>query len=128
MPESAIDERPVIIAENNFLTSQLLAETLKLIGRESVIRRDGDGVLAVLEQRGASLLILNMNLGRPGGMELLRTLKQRHPALRILASTSPGQSELKSAAGALGVRSFFEHPFSPPEIAETVKKIIEGRA
>jgi DNA-binding response OmpR family regulator len=65
-----------------------------------------------------------MNLGRPGGVELLRVMHQRNVRVKILAATAPGQSELKAAASALGVREFYELPFAPAELNERIRLAI----
>lgn len=116
--------KPIIVAESNFLTGRLLVASLQAAGHTAIVARDGDDVLKLMEMYSPDVLLLNMNLSRPGGVELLRTLQAREPRLKILASTATGQSELKASAKSLGVKGFFDMPFTPAEIAAQVEQLI----
>ena len=118
--------RPVVIGESNFLTGRLLLSTLQAAGLPGVVGRDGDGVLRLLQMHNPALLVLNMNLSRPSGLELLRVLQHKHAKVKILAVTAPGQAELKATAGSLGVAAFFEFPFSPEELTLQVEQLLRG--
>lgn len=117
---AAAKKRPVIIAESNFLTARLLSATLQGAGYPTAIARFGDEVFTLIDKHKAELLVLDMNLARPSGLELLRTLQQKGITLKILAGLSAGQSELRAAAAPLGVADFFEIPFAPEEFAGRV--------
>lgn len=115
---------PIVVAESNFLTGRLLVASLQAGGRPAVVGRDGDAVLRLLDAHSPELLILNMNLARPNGIELLRTIRQSKKNVRVLAATAPGQAELRAAAGALGVVDFMEFPFAPAELSEHVARLV----
>lgn len=117
-------KRPVIIGENNFLTGRLLVASLQVAGHPAIVARDGDEVIKLLDQYRPELLMLNMNLGRPSGLELLRILHQKNGSLKILATSAPGQAEMRAAAASLGVSAFFEIPFLPEEIRESVRMLV----
>lgn len=118
--------RRVVIGESNFLTGRLLLATLQAAGLPGVVGRDGDGILRLLQMHNPALLVLNMNLSRPSGLELLRVLRQKHAKVRILAVTAPGQAELKAAASSLGVAAFFEFPFAPDELTRQIESLLGG--
>lgn len=119
-------KRPIVIGESNFLTGRLLVASLQTAGHPAVVGRDGDDVLKLLDMYRPEILILNMNLSRPSGLELLRVLHQRNATVKILATTAPGQAEMRAAAASLGVAAFFEIPFLPDEIRETVERLNGG--
>jgi len=116
-------QTPVVVAESNFLTARLFAATLQGSGRPVVIGRFGDEVIRLIERHQARVVVLSMNLARPSGLELLRMMQQRGLNIRVLAAIGLGQSELKAAAGALGVGSFFELPFSPESLVARVAEL-----
>ena len=89
----------------------------------AVVGRTGDEITALVEKHRASLVVLNLNLARPGGLEILRTLRQDYPRLLVAAATATGQSDLKLAAAALGVSLFFEMPFCPIELTGSLDQL-----
>ncbi len=114
---------PVVVAESNFLTARLFAATLQRSGHAVVIGRFGDEVIRLIERHQSRVVVLNMNLGRPSGLELLRMFQQRNLKIQVLAAIGLGQSELRAAASSLGVHSFFEIPFSPEQLASRVNEL-----
>lgn len=119
-------KRPIVIGESNFLTGRLLVSSLQMAGHPAVVGRDGDDVLKLLDMYRPHILILNLNLSRPSGLELLRLLHQKNATVKILATTAPGQAELRAAAASLGVAAFFEIPFLPEEIQQSVTRLNGG--
>jgi len=119
-PESS---RVVVVGESNFLTSRLLVAALHRAGHKAVAGRTGDEITALVEKHRPSVVVLNLNLARPGGLELLRMLRQEFPRLHVAAATATGQSDLKLAAAALGVALFFELPFCPAELTGSIAQL-----
>jgi len=116
--------KTVIVAETNFLTARLIMASLQARGLPTTSARDGDGVFRLLDKHEVLLLVLNMNLGRPSGVQLLRTLQMRFPSLKVLAITAAGQAELKSAADSLGASTIIELPFSPADLGDRAQQMI----
>ena len=117
---------PVVIAESDYLVGRLFIASLQAAGQVAAIGEDGEAVLKLIEKHSPSVVVVNMNLSRPNGLELLRSLYHTNKDLKILSITSPGQSEMKAAANAMGVDGFLELPFAPAEFAQRVKQILEA--
>ncbi len=115
---------PIIVADSEFLTGTLLVAGLEAAGRRAVIARDGESVLGLIGTHTPELLILSMNLVRPGGVQMLRTLQQKKVSVSILAITRVGQANLRAAARTLGVSEFLELPFSPDELNQQIERIL----
>ena len=115
--------RPIVVAESNFLTARLISATLQGTGHATAVGRFGDEVLRLIDRHHPAVLVLNMNLARPSGLEFLRMLQQRNIRMNILAAVAPGQPELRAAAASLGVADFFEIPFSPEDLASRVETL-----
>jgi chemosensory pili system protein ChpA (sensor histidine kinase/response regulator) len=123
MQQSEKNAPPVVIAEDNFLTSHLLVAALEKAGYLPSAGRDGDQVSRLLDKSGAKLLVLNLNLLRPSGMEYLRVLRPRERGIRVIGFLSPGQADMKPLASSLGVDHFFENPFDPEELIRKVDEL-----
>lgn len=105
----------VLIAEENYLTARLLIAALKRVGIHSTHAPSSDEALE-LASRDHQLLMLNLNFARPNGLELIRAFRSRGIGTPIIGLTLPGQADLRSAAGTMGVRSFLETPFDPADL------------
>ena len=115
---------PIVIAESDFLTGTLLAAALEASGHRALITRDGDHLLELIAAHAPELLVLSMNLARPGGVQMLRKLRQKNMPLRILATTRAGQTNLRATAKTLGVTAFLELPFSPDDLQRQIEQLL----
>jgi DNA-binding response OmpR family regulator len=114
----------VVVAEDNFLTSHLIVATLSKAGYHAEVGRDGDTVTRLVRELRPRVLIINLNLSRPSGMELLRTLRPQESGMRVVAFLAPGQADMRPQAVTLGADAFFEPPFEPDELIREVGRLI----
>jgi two-component system chemotaxis response regulator CheY len=123
MGESGGSEATVVVAEDNFLTSHLIVAALEKAGYRAVAGRDGDEVWRLVGKHRPRLLIVNLNLSRPSGMELLRAIRKEHTKLPAIVFLAPSQADLKPQAAGLGAEAFFESPFEPAELVAAVERL-----
>ncbi|MBI2212555.1 MAG: response regulator [Acidobacteria bacterium] len=123
MGENAGGTTTVIVAEDNFLTAHLIVATLEKAGYRAIAGRDGDEVSRLIGTHRPRVLIVNLNLSRPSGMELLRTLRKAYAELRAIAFLAPTQADLRAQAAGLGAESFFESPFDPSALVAEVERL-----
>lgn len=117
-----LHQPPIVVGEDNYLTARLIAASLARANHPVVVARDGDEVLRLVAKYGPDVLLLNMNIARPNGSQVLRLL-QSYPRLKILAFSPPGQAEMRQSAHGLGV-PYLETPFHPVELANTVRLML----
>lgn len=115
----------IIVAESDFLTGEVLLSSLDSIGRRAVLARDGDVLLSLIDKYAPQVVILDLNLSRPGALQMLRSLQQKQT--RIVAALRIGQAKLRGAARAFGVTSFLEMPFSIDELRDTIEGAAQPR-
>jgi CheY-like chemotaxis protein len=85
MPDAPID---VVIAEDNPLLRNVLAEILRELGYS--VRTAPDGLRALVEIRNESpaILISDLNMPRMSGFELLSVVRRRYPKIRVIAMSA----------------------------------------
>lgn len=118
-------ESPILVIENDFLKARLLVAALQThIGTRKIhVARDGDQAFRMIRAFGPDVILLNMNLSRPSGVEFLRLLFQNRRemnGLEIVALTQQGQGDLRSVASTMGVKHFVESPYAPKELTARV--------
>lgn len=127
MPKTE-SEAAILVVEDDFLKARLLVASLQnRIGTRHIhVARDGDQAFRMIQEHDPDVLLLNMNLSRPSGVEFLRLLGQNRSeteGLQIVAMTQRGQGDLRNAALSLGARHFVESPYAPAELSEQISEV-----
>ncbi len=114
----------VLVADDEDLVRQTLAEALRGQGYEVVEASDGERVVELVEQ-GASqfdLVVLDLVMPKLGGREAYQRLRQCAPALPVLVSTGYEPAGADDLPGA----EVLIKPFSIDEFLGRVREILGG--
>lgn len=87
----------------------------------------GGAGLARLEQEPFDLLLLDVSLPDRNGLDLLREIRQRDPALPILLITAYGSIDMARQAFKNGAQDYITKPWSNDELLAQISLAIEGR-
>ena len=119
-----VDDDPVIsemirevLAEHGFLCRVAMDSTL---AGELIDGTSGDS------QR-FDLLILDIEMPRLGGLELLAHAKKHSPECKVIMVTGHSEREYISQALLLGAYDYIEKPFKSGELVEAVTKALGGQ-
>jgi two-component system, NtrC family, response regulator HydG len=105
-------------------------------GLELLLRRKGNRTLAaesgargleLLEEHGADVVITDLKMSHMDGIEVLRSVRERHPDVEVLVMTAYGTIEKAVEAMKLGAADFLTKPFSSEEFALKVEKLVRAR-
>lgn len=125
-------EYQILVIEDDFLKARLLVASLQthLGTRHVFVARDGDQAFNLIREHDPDVILLNMNLARPSGVEFLRLLHQNRngKGFNIVAMTQRGQGDLRSAASTFGAMHFVEAPYSPTDLSASVGRAAKGAA
>jgi two-component system nitrogen regulation response regulator NtrX len=125
------DRLRIVIIEENFVTSELLAAMVRRSGHEVVVVRDANTTSRELRKAAADVVLMNLELSRVGGIELLRRVRRDHPALAIVGMPRQPHSDVLLACAQAGVRTFVGAPFDvdelPAILAETMRSHAAAR-
>ncbi len=115
----------VLIAEDERSIRSLLRTYLESEGYAVREASGGEEALAELERETPDVLLLDLSMPPPQGMDVLRHIRQsnqpRKPAVVIL--TAYGSVKLAVEAMRLGALDFLEKPASPELLLETLARI-----
>lgn len=133
----------VLIVDDDDLTGDVLADTLEILGCNSILAKDGPAALDILQrQDGLAAMLLDLHLPGMHGAEVARraralrghtlpilvltadiTADQADLAANLVLTKPAGLSDLRAALRALGVMSA---PFDVSQIAAVLDKIAAG--
>lgn len=130
MTEPSEKSASVLLVEEDEVTTQIILASLRRGGYDPDHTDDGYEAIRRLHRNPPNLLILDINISRPNGVEFLRSIRS-DAILRnveVLGIIMPGEAELGLKAQQLGVDDFLEEPFDPEEIVDRVDALVARSA
>jgi putative two-component system response regulator len=120
----------VVIAEDDLPSRVLLRAILEREG--CVVRESADGAsaLRLVADDPPDLLLLDVNMPPPDGMEVTRLVRQRHgdAELPIMLITGHGETPIKVAGLEAGATDFITKPYEPTELVARIRAAMRTRA
>jgi DNA-binding response OmpR family regulator len=114
----------VLLVEDDRSLRTLLADALQHDGHAVTTAADGDEALATLRGRTFDLLVLDVMLPGPSGLEILQAFRRRDqdtPVLLLTARTTEGDKVLGLE---LGADDYVTKPFSLRELRARVRVLL----
>ncbi len=121
-------ERILIIEDNEDVVTFLTDNILHPNGYQTLVSTDGqEGLRRALEER-PDLILLDLNLPRMTGMEVLKVLQKRGSDIPVILMTFYGSEEIAVEAFRMGVKNYIVKPFKSRQVLEAVEGALgEGR-
>lgn len=112
-----VDDDPVILTR--------LQEILRDAGHHTEKAVDGKEALDVLARCDIDLMLLDLELPRVSGMEVLRQSVASHPQMPVIIFSATGTIQTAVEATRLGIYDFLEKPADRERILLTVRNALE---
>jgi len=120
-----VTQERVLVIEDSFETQQLLAElVLEPNGYRSLAAMDGEEGLQLALEEHPDLIVLDMQLPKMNGLEVLEALQQRNVDIPVIFTTVRESVELVVQAFRLGARDYVIKPFTPQEMQEAIQRVL----
>lgn len=118
--------KKIVVVDDSRTARQQVRMTLAEAGYEVIEAVDGsDGLLKIINNSDASLVICDVNMPNMNGLEMLRALKTDQPGARppVVMLTTEAQPMLLQQAKAAGAKGWIVKPFKPELLLAAVRKI-----
>ena len=115
----------ILIVEDERALCDMLAKSLKRRGYEVDVCYDGDAALEWMLVERYDLILLDLNLPGPDGMELLRTLRETDRETRVLILSARSLISDKVAGLDCGANDYLVKPFHLEELEARVRSLIQ---
>jgi two-component system cell cycle response regulator DivK len=114
----------VVIVEDNAMNMKLLEQALSIAGYQTVKSTDGDNLVAMTVDSGARLILMDIQLPKQSGVDLLKQLKAdaRTQAVPVLAVTAFADPESVSGFLKEGFDQVITKPLSIRKLLDEVAK------
>ena len=117
----------VLIVDDDASARRLLQVRLRALGCESITAGDGKEALDLLRRDVPAAMLLDLEMPRMGGLELLRELRRSGIDVPAIVITAHGSIEAAVEAMKAGAYDFLLKPFDPHHLEIVVRKTLERR-
>jgi len=114
----------VLIVEDDEALAQFLRKRFAASHYEADVAADGERARELVEQQEYDLLILDLNLPKADGLEVLRHVRARTAALPVVALTARREVEDRVKALDLGADDYLAKPFAFAELSARVRALL----
>lgn len=114
-----------LVVDDDRVLADLVVDILEEQGHQAKVAYDGDQALERIDENGFDVAIVDLIMPQRDGIELIRELRQRTPATRIIAVTGMweyGDQYLRMARK-LGADAGLQKPYSFTELIHTAERL-----
>jgi CheY-like chemotaxis protein len=118
----------IVFAEDDPTTTRLLLLTLRGLGREVHHAADGEAALEMVRRLDPDLLVLDLNLPRRSGIEVVVALRRdpKTRSLPILILSSASQLDTQERMREAGVNDFLPKPVNLKDLREHCQALLDS--
>jgi DNA-binding NtrC family response regulator len=120
-------DRKILIVDDEKNIRMTLAQALESLELSSETAINGEEALSKIDDEKKEFEVVLLDLKMPGmdGLEVLHRIRDRQPNIKVIIISAHGTIESATEAMKLGAVDFIQKPFSPKEIRNLVKKVID---
>jgi two-component system response regulator PilR (NtrC family) len=115
----------ILVSDDELSMRQFLEILLKKEGHQVVCAGDGQEAWARFQAEPFDLVISDIKMPKMDGLELLRKVKERRPALAVIMVTAYASPEDAIAAMKAGAYDYLTKPFKLEEIKSVIHNALE---
>ena len=120
---NTVAEHTILVADDDEHILELVSLYLRRAGYQVLTARDGDETLAREKDHRPDLLILDVMMPGPDGLQVARALRQKGD-VPIVLLTARGSDVDKIAGLRLGADDYVTKPFNPDELVARVEAVL----
>ena len=121
------DSVRVLVVDDAETTVEVLRRQLESVGHDVRCAGDVPSALRVLERWPADLVLTDLRMPGPSGLDLVRHLHQRRPGAAVVMITGYPSIANAVEAGRTGVDEFLAKPFTEHELHAAIERALQAR-
>jgi two-component system chemotaxis response regulator CheY len=116
----------ILIVDDSETIRARVASALEQAGFATITARDGIEGLVAVQKEAPAMVILDVNMPRMNGLDMLESLNVKSSGLAVLLLTTEVQPSLMARAKKAGARGWMVKPVNLEQLVATVRKVIEA--
>ncbi len=114
--------KDVMVLDDEPIVGNRLKPALEKEGFQVEVFTDSSAALDRLKQKSFAVLVTDMKMRSPSGMDVLRFVKETTPSTQVIVITGYATIETSHEADALGAFQFLAKPFKIKDLVKLVAK------
>jgi DNA-binding response OmpR family regulator len=114
--------KTILVVEDDPNIAKLIRDYLMQAGFRPLVATDGERALALADEAGPDLVVLDLGLPGRDGLDVMRELR-RDSAVPIIVVTARGEETDRIVGLELGADDYVVKPFSPKELVARVRAL-----
>ena len=118
----------LLIADDHAVVRQGLGRVVAIAKDIELVAeaKDGNDLLEQLIKGGIDLVLTDMNMPGPSGTELIKSIKNRFPALPVLVFSMHSESQIASQAIKAGAVGYLTKDSEPEVLLTAIRRCAQG--
>ena len=116
------EKKDVMVLDDEPIVGDRLRPALEKDGFNVEVFTDSSAALERLKEKTFAVLVTDVKMRGPSGMDVLRFVKENAPATQVIVITGYATIETSHEADALGAFQFVPKPFKIQDIVKLVTK------
>jgi CheY-like chemotaxis protein len=120
-----MEKKSILVVDDEKNIRLTMSQSLESLDMPVQTAASGEEAVERLRNGLFGLVFLDLKMPGMDGMEVLRRIKEDRPKIRVIIITAHGTIESAVEAMKLGAVDFIQKPFSPGDIRELAKSVLE---
>ncbi|HEX5100162.1 MAG TPA: response regulator [Polyangiaceae bacterium] len=116
--------KKILIVDDSETIRQRVSGALENAGFETLTAKDGVEGLVSVQQEQPAMVILDVNMPRMNGLDMLDNLDVKKTGLPVLLLTTEVQPSLMARAKQAGAKGWMVKPVSLERLVDAVRKVV----
>jgi CheY-like chemotaxis protein/anti-sigma regulatory factor (Ser/Thr protein kinase) len=118
-------EHTVLVVDDSTMDRHLAGSIVqKLPGWKALFAGHGVEALAVLDKQAPDIVLTDLIMPEMDGLELVKTIRQRHPLIPVILMTAHGSEDIAIKALQAGAASYCPKKTLAQDLAETLEQVL----
>jgi len=124
--KSPAARKKILLVDDDREIVESMRLALDASGFETIVARDGNQGLSMVERDNPDLVILDMMMPKRSGFLVLEKLRRTRPVpMRVIMITANEGSRHKAYAEMLGVDDYIRKPFAMDRLLDSVTRLLK---
>jgi len=119
-----VDNMKILVVDDENIVLDSCQRVLEADGFEVFLVPSADKALKAMKKDDFALLLIDVKMPGHDGMYLMREVKEKWPDIPIIVMSGYHTKEIIEEAVKIGAATFIAKPFTPDELLEALRQVI----